>query len=453
MSKTPLYDLLVDYTKKTSVRLHMPGHGGQLHEAMKVLSTITPFDVTELPATDNLYAPGGPIAEAEELARELFGSRVSVFCAGGATLALQTALLLAGGEGAALLVDRRCHQSVFHAMALLDQHPHWLYPEGDDPCAQVLSAQALESLAAAHPEASAVVVTSPTYYGVRSDIAALADVAHRHGMALVVDNAHGSHLIALGGGELHPIRQGADYVIDSAHKTLPALTGAAYLHANAPCTPQSCKAAMALFGSTSPSFPILASLDLARAFLADRPQAFERLRGLILDLRELLECAAGLCFDCGGYESEGARLLDPLRMVLRLPGRAKELFSELSRRGIRFEMADRDHLVGIPSALLEEDALLTAGRAVMEVAAKLPATADSVSSSMLQFETIYSPRKAVFCAKKVVQLSQSEGLIAAQMLTPYPPGVPVICPGERITGDLIRAYGDTVGTIEVISQP
>lgn len=260
---TPLYDALRGYAAKAPLRFHMPGHKGAFLPCPE-LAPLARLDVTEIPSTGNLYEDLSPIREAQALWARRMGAEYCQFLTGGSTMGIHTALTLCCPPGSRVLVDRSCHRSTFHALALLDLDPiflprPWLAEEG---VAGPFSPLDVKKMLDQDPTIKTVCITSPTYCGLLSDIPAIAGVVHAHGGKLVVDGAHGAHLQFLG----MDAYRGADAVVVSAHKTLPAMGQAALLFTNG-IDPGQVRRTAAIYGTSSPSYPILASLDTAREWL------------------------------------------------------------------------------------------------------------------------------------------------------------------------------------------
>ena len=263
----PLYNSLVAFANSDPLRLHMPGHKGRMTGVFQDVATV---DFTELAPTGNLYTGEGPIAEAESLFAQTAGAADSLFFSCGATQGIYTMLAAAVGQGSTLILDRNCHRSVYHGMALLDISPVYLQPSMLEQYGlpAPISPEQLEKALSGHPDAKAVFLTSPTYYGIRTDLRPLAEVCHSHGVFLLVDQAHGAHFPFV--GLPSAVQEGADLAVVSAHKTLPALGSSSILYVGsaAPWDRIHLKAMAQIFGTTSPSYPILASIDHARAVLS-----------------------------------------------------------------------------------------------------------------------------------------------------------------------------------------
>ncbi|MBQ7834741.1 MAG: aminotransferase class V-fold PLP-dependent enzyme, partial [Ruminiclostridium sp.] len=253
--KTPIHTFLSNYAGSGTIRCHMPGGKGK----------INPLDITEIDGADNLYEADGIIRESEELAASLFGAGATLYSCGGSTLVIQgmLALLRELTPKRTIVAGRYSHKSLINACILLGFDIKWAYP------AEFLSGAitSLEIEKLIDSDTAGVFVTSIDYYGGDCDIAAISAVCAENNVPLLVDNAHGAYRVFT---KNHPMALGADMCADSAHKTLPALTGAAYLHLKDGSLRDEAKRAMALFGSSSPSYPIMDSLDLCNPFIDGR---------------------------------------------------------------------------------------------------------------------------------------------------------------------------------------
>ena len=413
---TPLYDALREYAKKDPARFHMPGHKGKFLPAPELMG-LASIDVTELPPTGNLYTAGEPFDSAQRLWAERFGFDFCQFLTGGSTMGIHTGLALCCKPGEKVLMDRSCHRAAFNALALLDLEPvflprPWMGPEG---VAGPMEPETVEKTLAERPEIKTVSITSPTYYGVLSDIPAIAAVCRAHGAKLLVDGAHGAHLPFLG----YAGYQAADAVVMSAHKTLPAPGQSALLFANGFPLSQLQRWG-SVYGSSSPSYVLMAALDGARDYMEGEGAArYRETARLVGGLRERRPALG---------ERDGLRL-DPARLTLTSPD-GFALARALGERGVYPEMADAGHVVCIltcADGAAEFDRL---ERALEEAGPAGPCA--PVPAPPEPSRAVLSPRQALFAPRERAALRESEGRVAACQIAPYPPGVPVIAPGERI---------------------
>ena len=413
---TPLYDALRAYEAKSRARFHMPGHSGNYLPAPE-LQPLAPLDVTELPGTGNLYEAGEPFDQAQALWARAAGFEGCQFLTGGSTMGLHTGLALLAPPGSAVLVDRGCHRAVFHAMALLDLRPVYLerpWLSGENlvgPFSKQQVAEALEQ----HPEIKTVCITSPTYSGVLSDIPAIAGEIHARGGRLLVDGAHGAHLPFLGVDAFG----GADCVVVSAHKTLPALGQTALLLTRG-LEADRVRRMAAVYGTSSPSYPMMASLDLARDWLeGEGREAYGRTARQVEKLRRRFPSLR-----------PGPNLpLDPCRFTLKVKD-GPAFARALEEREIFPEMEDGGHVVFICTACHREEDFLRLEQALEELKDGLgdcpPLPAPPLP------EPACTPRQALFASTETLPLEGCQGRVAAGPLAPYPPGVPVVAPGEVI---------------------
>ena len=385
---TPLLDALNRYAAAQPLRLHMPGHKGSL----------SPLDLTELPPTGNLYCGDGPIAEAQALWAEATGFAHCLFLTNGSTAGIFAALAAASKPGRHILLDCDSHLAFHHAMAALDLHPHALRRSFGEP----LTAAAVEQAMQAHPNAKTICITSPTYYGVLSSIAEIAAVVHAHGGVLLVDGAHGAHLPFLLGAEVYA---GADLLVLSAHKTLRALGQAALLLASPRFSHAELRRSAQLFQTSSPSYLLMASLDSARSHMTgDGLAAYRRIA-----------------------KWNRWSLGDPGRAVIHTDGLVWA--ERLMEQGIYPELWNRDYVVFL---LTDSDTEADLARLEAEIALA-PPPLPPLSAALAQLpRRVRSPRQALFAGRETLPLHEAEGRIAAAVVAPYPPGIPLVAPGEQL---------------------
>ncbi len=415
---TPLYDALRAYAEKAPARFHMPGHKGKFLPAPELME-LAPLDVTELSPTGNLYTASAPFDEAQQLWANLFGFEQCQFLTGGSTMGIHIGLTLCAQPGSRVLVDRSCHRAVFNAMALLDLEPVYLerpWLRGENLIGPI-SPKDVEKALEENPNIKTVCITSPTYAGMLSNIGAISRIVHAHGGRLFIDGAHGAHLPFLG---LEPFWE-ADAVVVSAHKTLPAMGQTALLFTNW-MDPNRVRQMASVYGSSSPSYPMMASLDAARDWLMgeDGLHAYRRTACRVTELRQKFP----------SLHPRSGLSLDPCRFTLKVKdgpafGRA------LEERNVYPEMEDGGHVVFICTAQ-DSDRDFDRLEQVLEELWPLVGDCPPIPAPPIP-EQVLSPRQALFAPSRVCPLECCEGEISACQIAPYPPGVPVVAPGERIS--------------------
>ena len=446
---TPIWDFLERYRQAEMYRLHMPGHKGVTGPLGCEV-----WDVTEIEGADSLYEASGILAESEENAAALFGSGATFYSTGGSSQCGKAMLHLAlqnrpAGTPPVVLAARNVHKSFVHAAALLDFEPVWLWPEegtSSSLCACPITAEGLERALAALPAPpAAVYVTSPDYLGNMADVSALAEACHAHQTPLLVDNAHGAYLRFLS-PSLHPLDLGADLCCDSAHKTLPVLTGGAYLHVGkaAPAAfREKARSALSLFGSTSPSYLTLASLDLCNRFLAEEgPERIRAAAGRMAALKQDLPQ--------WGWSSVGT---EPLKLTLDAAACGVSGFSAAENLrvdgSVELEYADRDHAVLMASGATDEEAFRAVEQALRASVLRRPVPRPALP--LAKGKRVLSVREALFAPQETVPAEESLGRICGAPTVSCPPAVPIAVSGERIgpaAVSLFRYYG--VETVDVL---
>lgn len=441
--KTPIADFVRTYEQKKGSRFHMPGHKGQIFLGCEG------FDITEIAGADALYEAEGIIAESEQNASMLFGTGRTVYSTEGSSQCIRAMLYLSIQEWKrrygtdfhqkpVIVAARNVHKAFVYAAALLDFDILWLWPEQetDSICSCQISSDDLnEILKQQKLPPAAVYVTSPDYLGNQQDLKALADICHKHQTILAVDNAHGAYLHFLD-PKYHPMDLGADICCDSAHKTLPVLTGGAYLQISA-SAPESfsrlAKHAMALFGSTSPSYLTLCSLDLCNAYLSNGYEA--HLRKMAEDVKQLKEV-----LHLNGWQTEGTEVS---KLTLRMPDtlRGTDLAQTLRSHEIECEFADPEYVVFMftPENQNRELSRLekVLGKNLFPYQKKKPLPIQKLEQKLSVREALFLPQEEI-CAKNAL------GRICGTVSVSCPPAVPIVVSGEQITEDsieLFRYYG------------
>ena len=437
---TPIRDFVRRYEITNPARFHMPGHKGAGPLGVEAL------DITEIDGADELYDPHGVIAASEAVASRLFGAR-TFYSAEGSSLAIRAMLAaaLADVPGRTLvLAGRNAHRAFFSAAALIDFDVEWLDPKPGDAyhsCATDAGDvdAALERLGG---RCAAVYLTSPDYLGHTVDLSAISAACRRHGARLLVDNAHGAYLKFLRPSR-HPIDLGADMCCDSAHKTLPAITGAALLHLapGLPIDDRQVRQALALFGSSSPSWLILQSLDACNQALEGFPTVLAHFLPRLDALRQAL--------DDHGYALEGD---EPMKLTIaaRPFGYTGDaLAAKLIARGVWPEFHDPDFLTLMPSPMNGEADLQRLESALLAVPRRAPL--EAAAPAYLPPERAMSIRAATFAPRETLPVGHCAGRILASPTACCPPCVPIAVCGERIDNAVIERleyYG--IGQCDVV---
>jgi arginine decarboxylase len=437
--RAPLFEALLHYVNKVKAPLHMPGHklGRAAPEAWReLLGPALTLDLTEAPGLDDLHAPEGVIAEAQDLAAEAFGAERSFFLVGGTTAGLHALILAACQPGDSLAVPRHAHRSILGAMILAGVRPSWvrvMFHEELDIATHLDS----ESLDAALASARAAVLVNPTYYGVATRLSTELNRIRHAGIPSLVDEAHGSHFC------FHPdlppsaLSLGADGVVQSTHKTGGSLTQSSMCHLGRShrLDEARVRSMLRLVQSTSPSYLLMASLDLARRDLALHGQAnWERALTLAQGARTRLAALRGIRVHAND---------DPTKILIDVTGRGLTGFQaaeHLWAQGVAVESSGLGYVL----------ALLTPGDSADTVEYLVGAVADLPQGPGAPPrppeppwpEVAMSPREAYLGPRESVPLQAASGRIAAEPVAPYPPGIPVVAPGERLTPDVVAYLRD-----------
>ncbi|MED0667665.1 aminotransferase class I/II-fold pyridoxal phosphate-dependent enzyme [Bacillus badius] len=432
---TPIVDALQRHIKQLPLSFHVPGHKNGLVPREKLpagFQSFLRYDMTEITGMDDLHSPEGCIWEAQQLLTDLYRTRKSYFLVNGSTVGNLAMIMSVCKEGDTVFVQRNAHKSIFHALKLARLNPVFLDTEYDRDL-QAAGHIGLDTLTAAYdrfPSAKAVVFTYPTYYGMAGMKEDIIKLAKQHGSFVLVDEAHGPHFILPEPFPASSLELGADIVVHSAHKMLPAMTMGSYLHVQSADVPlEKLEFYLQALQSSSPSYPIMASLDAARAYLAgmtkeDQSFALQRRDRLALLLHR-----------------KGIEVIfpdDPLKMMLRKPGYSGyELQKTLEQVHIYTEMADAAQvLCTLPLVKQGDDAFFN------EAAQKLSKLKLEERPACLFPAPILSQQKVSALALSYKEqetapiewkdIQEATGRIAAETIIPYPPGIPCIMSGEKI---------------------
>lgn len=461
-ASTPLLDALWECANKNHAPFYTPGHkrGKGISQGLADCFGIDVFraDLPELPDLDNLFAPSEVIQEAQQLAAEAFGAEQTWFLVNGSTCGVEAAILATCAAGDKIILPRNVHYSAIAGLILSGAIPIFVYPEYDSSLdiAHSITPSGVAAALEQHPDAKAVMMVYPTYYGVCGDVAAIASIAHKHNIPLLVDEAHGSHFA------FHPelptpaLAAGADLTVQSIHKVLGAMTQASMLHTQGNrVNIDRVSKSLQLLQSSSPSYLLLASLDAARQQMALQGKQLMTRTLQLSDLaKKRINNIPGLSVLQPSKETPGFVTLDRTRLTVTVSGlgitgfEADEILHQ--ELGVTAELPSRSHLtfiitLGNTEADIEQlvQAFTTLVR--RERGGQSSRGAEeirTVSSYQLPVtNSALTPREAFFAATETLpiqQTSDAEGLgkalrISAELVCPYPPGIPILMPGEIIT--------------------
>lgn len=451
MEQSLLQHQLEAYAQSGLYPMHMPGHKRQVSPAPGL-----PFqwDVTEVPETDDLHRAEGILAQAMARTADLYGARRTWYLVGGSTCGILAGIRALAPAGSTVIAARNCHKSVYHAVELGNLPVRWLIPPVDKSF-QIygsVSPAAVSEALDRHPGAACVILTSPTYEGVVSNIKAIADLCHSRGVPLLVDEAHGAHLglFPEAGFPAGAVAAGADIVIQSAHKTLPSLTQTALLHLAGPLAdPDRIERQLDIFETSSPSYPLLASLDGCTGILRRQGNALfsawsRRLSAFSRSMEGLSRLRALCCGRDRMEDHPSIYAFDPSKLLVSCRGTRHSgatLAEALRRRfGFETEMACGENLLAMTSPVDREDALHRFAAALLA----LDRECEAVSPSAVSVLPPPGPARCTIAAAldapaEAVPAGQALGRTAAEYVWAYPPGVPLLAPGEEITAAFLEA--------------
>jgi arginine/lysine/ornithine decarboxylase len=435
--KTPLYDALIKHVKKRTISFHVPGHkSGRITDSKaKFLQQALEMDLTELSGLDDLHEPVGPIQEAQTLLAELYQAPKSYFLVNGSTVGNLAMIMAACHENDTVLVQRNCHKSVLNAIKLAKARPIFLAP-GYDKELKAAGGVHFETVKQAinqYPEAKALILTYPNYYGMVYGLKEIIDEAHRQQIPVLVDEAHGPHFIIGGPFPASAVTLGADIVVQSAHKTLPAMTMGSFLHYNSSFINQNIlEDYLHILQSSSPSYPIMASLDMARHYLAG--YTMDDVQYLVKEIR---------AFKSELGEIPGIKVVgngDPLKVTVQsqcgLSG--FELQMKLEQVGIYTELADPNNVLFVLPLLKENQQypLKDTALKISEILKDFPQINQreeihSEPENISELAILYQEMDQY--KQQTISIDAALDKISAETVIPYPPGIPLLLAGERVT--------------------
>ncbi|RXM77057.1 arginine decarboxylase [Clostridium tetani] len=452
-SETPLFDALMEYVNRQTIPFHVPGHkkGVGIDEEFKNFIGENPFkiDVTVFKLVDSLHHPTGPIKKAQALASDAYGSDASFFCIHGTSGAIQAMIMSVVKSGDKIIIPRNVHKSVTSGIILSGATPIYMQPELDKRVgiAHGVTPETVEKTLKENPDAKAVLIINPTYYGVATDIKKIADIVHSYDIPLIVDEAHGPHLAFNDELPISAIEAGADICCQSTHKIIGALTQCSLLHVRSKMIDVNrVQQMLSLLQTTSPSYILMASLDCARRQIAlNGKELLDKSIALSNYAREEINKIPG--FYCFGKEivgRPGVFAIDPTKITITcrdLGITGFELDMILSNQyHIQLELSDLYNGLAVGSFGDTKENIDALINALKEIS-KEYVNNENKKSDFIDIPAIPKqvqiPRDAFNSEKVVLPLKDSEGRVSGEFLMAYPPGIPVLCPGEIITQEII----------------
>lgn len=455
INRTPLYDGILDYMREGNISFHMPGHKNgrgvlKIKEKPDFKDNLLFIDQTEVPGLDNLHLAEGIIQEAQELAARAFRSDYTYFLVNGTTSGVYSMILGVTNHGDKIIVPRNSHRAVVGALIIGGLWPVYYEPDidYDKGIAVSVCPQKIEEVIKENPDAKAVLVTNPTFYGTCSDIETIADIVHKYNMVFLVDEAHGAHLPFSKKLPINAMDAGADCAAQSAHKTLSAFTQSSMLHVRrGRVDVDKIEFMLRLTQTTSPSYILMASLDLARYQMEEHgEELLDNLLGMLEVFRERVNTIPDVY--CFGREVVGQHHIvdfDPTKVTINFKnfGMQGTRISDILRNEykIQVELSDLYNILAMATIGDEKEIYDSLYEAIYDISTKYSSEREVRDIPQVMWKMPYqalSPREAVYETMEMIDFKKSDGRISAEIIAPYPPGIPVIQPGEIITNDIIE---------------
>lgn len=455
---TPLLTAMKRYVDDKTVPFHTPGHkqGKGMHSRLESIvgRNALALDLALMPELDDLHEPHGPIKAAQDLAAELYGADHSFFVVNGTTGGIYAMILTVAGPGDKIIVPRNAHRSIIGGVILSGAIPVFMHPEVDKELGITMGVtpETVEEAIHRHPDAKGVLIINPTYYGVATDLRKIVDIVHDHNMPVVVDEAHGPHLRFSPRLPLQALDAGADICAQSTHKIIGAMTQCSMVHCReGRISVPRLKAMLQLVQSTSPNYILMASLDVARMQMAtEGPRLVSRAVELADWARAEINQIPGLyCFGADRMGAAGIFGFDPTKVTVTVKGlglKGAEAERILRQRyNVQVELSDMYNVLFLITMGDGEAEARTMVEALRGLAANhagrrdFSAVEDAYSIDYPAMpEQVLSPRQALFGHTRTVPFKKAAGRVCAEIITFYPPGIPLLCPGERISEDVIE---------------
>lgn len=455
--KTPILNQLNKIRKKEKVSFHMPGHKGK-NTLINWADFIPYMDTTELPGLDNLHQPTGVIEESQRLASKTFGAKETIYSVNGTTTGIYIALAAVTNPKDTILIQRQSHKSIYNGAILNRLNIDYIYTNYNEKYHLYTGINPLdiELKLKENPNISAVVISHPNYFGLCSDIEKIADIVHKYDKILLVDEAHGSHFIFSDKLPISSLEAGADLCVQSTHKTLPSFTQTSMIHVGSHrVNIDKLRNMSSLYQTTSPSYMFMLSLELARAYMEE--EGVNRLNRNIEKTNKLVEelkAIEGVYVFTGDEEDKTIKDKDITKILFGVEGMtgtdlAKVLMEDY---GIFLEMSDYYYALALSSLMNDEEDFDNLKKAIIDIAEnKLKKRLSPLSFNLPKPKVNLPIYEAYYSPKDIVTLEEGIGRISSSFIIPYPPGVPLLCPGEIVTEELVKyiRFAKDIG-IEII---
>ncbi|MEB3197144.1 MAG: aminotransferase class I/II-fold pyridoxal phosphate-dependent enzyme [Candidatus Sericytochromatia bacterium] len=458
-ARAPLFEAMRDYAQKDMSAFHTPGHkqgrGADPEFRALVGDGMLRMDLCELPEVDNLHDPDGVIKDAQELAAEAYGAEHSFFLVNGSTTGNNVMVMTVCDPGDQIILPRNAHKSMLGGTILSGARPCWMQPSWDDDLcvAHGVTPEEVEAALRAYPEAKGLCLVHPTYFGGVADLRRIADLCHAHGKPLLVDEAHGPHFHFHEGLPVSAIEAGADMVVQSTHKIISGMTQASMLHVQGRrVNVNRVRNVLQLIQSTSPNYVLMASLDTARrqmamsghAMLGETVRLAETARARLNEIPGIYAFGRERCAPGGLHD------LDVTKLTINVTGLGMTGFMALDvlnqEFNVQSEMATLHNvllIVTLGNDQRDLDRVVDAFRVLSERAQRWNTMGTSALPTSLPMpsglpEQALTPREAFFATTEIVPFDTSMGRVCAEFVAPYPPGIPILAPGEVISAEAIE---------------
>ncbi len=451
---TPIIDGLKKYILEKNIRFHMPGHKGKDYFSMWA-DEVRKMDVTEVLGTDNLHDPKGIILESQRLAAKAFGAKKTLYSVNGTTGGIYGAISAVTKPGDRILIQRNCHRSVYNATIFNQLNCEYIHPVYNEKWNIVtgILADDVDRKIKEYPDIKAVVITNPSYYGICSNIKAIAEIVHKYDKILIVDEAHGSHFRFSENLPTTAIEAGADICIQSTHKTLPAFTQASMIHVGTDrVNVDRLKKMVSMYQTTSPSYLLLSSLDLARAYMESEGK--NKLNQVIDYIRKSTSYLKGLdgvkVFDSDNINDKDIFDFDVMKLLIHVDTLSGAKLESILRRKYNIQLEMSDYFYGLALCSVYDDIqdvnqFVQAIEDILKNSKKGKIEINNVNQNYFGSISRYIEPKievplhdAFHREKEIINMHKSIGAISGGFVIPYPPGIPILCPGEVVTSEIIE---------------